>query len=116
MKWDEIFEALTQGLKVPETIEEALDYIGKDPVCQTTIEDLAFKQVVLNILVAAGIVSEDDFNRSINQFKSMIAQSFAENLLKKMGQENIHVIINTEPEPEPEEEIDLEGADNLPKA
>lgn len=116
MKWDDIFNALTQGLETPKTVEEALAYIGQDPVCQTTIDDLAFKQVVLNILVAAGIVSETDFNRSINQFKGMIAQSFAENLLKKMGQENIQVIINTEEEPEPDEEINLDSADNLPKA
>jgi len=104
MKWDEIFNTLVESIKLPETIEEAIEYVGNDPTCQITIEDLAFKQVVLNILVAAGLVSEKDFNDSITHFRGMITKTFAENLLAKIGHEDIKINIE---EPPTEDEIQI---------
>ena len=81
MTFDELFKALLETFKAPETLEEAIDYVKKDPGCQLTIEELAFKQVVVNILVAAGIVSEKDFNDSVRHFKESLTRGFAEKLL-----------------------------------
>ena len=60
MKFEDLFDQLADAFKAPETLEDAIEYIKKDPTCQVTIEDLAFKQVVINILVAAGIVEPVD--------------------------------------------------------
>ena len=84
MKLDELLKSLTGELKIPGTLEEAVDQINKDPVCQTTIEDLTFKQVVINILIASGIVTEDDFNQSVTHFKNLLTKQFAENLLERL--------------------------------
>ena len=85
MKWDEFFDQLTKALKTPETLEDAMEYIQKDPACQVTIEDLAFKQVIINILVAAGIISEKDFNDSVAHFKNLLTKNFAEKLLANVN-------------------------------
>jgi len=120
MTIDEILKILTDAIKTPETVEEAIEYIKNDPVCQTTIEDLAFKQVVVNTLVASGIVTEEDFNKSIGYFKGLITKNFAENLLAKLGKENVKVVVNTVP-PDEEQEIpvdddDWESSDKIGKA
>ena len=85
MKWEELFDQLAEAFKTPETLDDAIEYIKKDPTCQVTIEDLAFKQVVINILVAAGIVSEKDFNDSVSHFKELLNRSFAEKLLNNVN-------------------------------
>lgn len=102
-------------LKTPETLEETIEYLKKDPVCQTTIEDLAFKQVVLNILIAAGIVSEDDFNRSVSHFKEVLTESFAENILKRVKELKDIKLQIEEPE-EPTEEIEIDEDKDIAKA
>ena len=85
MKLEDLFSQLEEAFKTPETLEDAIEYIKEDPTCQITIEDLAFKQVVINILVAAGIVSEKDFNDSVNHFKELLNRSFAEKLLNNVN-------------------------------
>ena len=84
MKLDEILNELTEAIKLPETKEEAIAYIQKEPNCLAFVEDMAFRQVVINILVAANIVSEEDFNDSVAHFKSLFLDKFADELLEKM--------------------------------
>ena len=57
MKLDEILNELAEAIKLPETKEEAIAYIQKDPSCLAFIEDMAFRQVIINVLVAANIIS-----------------------------------------------------------
>ena len=84
MKLDEILNELAEAIKLPETKEEAIDYIKKDPSCLAFVEDMAFRQVVINILVAANIVSEKDFNESVSHFKALFLDMFADELLEKI--------------------------------
>ncbi len=84
MKLDEIFNELTEMFKVPETKEEAIAYIKKDPSCLALVEEMSFRQVVINILVAANIISEKDFNASVAHFKDLFIDKFADELLEKI--------------------------------
>ena len=68
MKLDKILSELAEAIKLPETKEEAIAYIQKDPSCLAFVEEMAFRQVVINILVAANIVSEEDFNDSVSHW------------------------------------------------
>ena len=109
-------ESLIEALKTPETLEETIEYLKKDPVCQTTIEDLAFKQVVLNILIAAGIVTENDFNASVSHFKEVLTESFAENILKRVQELKKIKLQVQEPEEETTEEIEIDDNKDIAKA
>ena len=84
MKLDEILNELAEAIKLPETKEEAIAYIQKDHSCLAFVEEMAFRQVVINILVAANIVSEEDFNDSVSHFKSLFLDKFADELLEKI--------------------------------
>ena len=84
MKLDEILNELAEAIKLPETKEEAIDYIKKEPSCLAFVEDMAFRQVVINILVAANIISEEDFNDSVSHFKALFLDKFADELLEKI--------------------------------
>lgn len=84
MKLDEILDELAEAIKLPETKEEAIAYIKKDHSCLAFVEDMAFRQVVINILVAADIVSEKDFNDSVSHFKDLFLDKFADELLEKI--------------------------------
>ena len=84
MKLDEILNELAEAIKLPETKEEAIAYIKKDHSCLAFVEDMAFRQVVINILVAANIVSEEDFNDSVSHFKDLFLDKFADELLEKI--------------------------------
>ena len=84
MKLDEILNELAEAIKLPETKEEAITYIKKEPSCLAFVEDMAFRQVIINILVAANIVSEKDFNESVSHFKSLFLDKFADELLEKI--------------------------------
>ena len=84
MKLDEILNELAEAIKLPETKEEAIAYIQKDPSCLAFVEEMAFRQVVINILVAANIVSEEDFNDSVSHFKALFLDKFADELLEKI--------------------------------
>ena len=105
-----------EALKTPETLEETIEYLKKDPVCQTTIEDLAFKQTVVSTLVVAGIVSEDDFNRSVSHFKEILTKSFAENILKRVQELKKVKLQVQEPEEETAEEIEIDDNKDIAKA
>jgi len=76
-------EMLEEFLKLPATLEEAIAYIKKNPVLSNTIEDMAFKQTLVNVLILAGIVSENDFNASVNHFKEQLYEEFGKELLKE---------------------------------
>ena len=84
MKLDEILNELTEALKIPETKEEAIAYIQKDPSCLAFVEEMAFRQVIINVLVAANIISEEDFNDSVTHFKSLFLDKFADELLERI--------------------------------
>ena len=84
MKLDEILNELAEAIKLPETKEEAIDYIKKDPSCLAFVEEMAFRQVIINILVAANIISEKDFNESVSHFKALFLDMFADELLEKI--------------------------------
>ena len=84
MKLDEILDELAEAIKLSETKEEAIDYIKKEPRCLAFVEDMAFRQVVINILVAANIISEKDFNDSVSHFKALFLDKFADELLEKI--------------------------------
>ena len=84
MKLDKILNELAEAIKLPETKEEAIAYIKKDPSCLTFVEEMAFRQVIINVLVAANIISEKDFNDSVAHFKSLFLDKFADELLEKM--------------------------------
>ena len=84
MKLDEILNELAEAIKLPETKEEAIAYIKKDHSCLAFVEDMAFRQVVINILVAANIISEKDFNELVSHFKALFLDKFADELLEKI--------------------------------
>ena len=84
MKLDEILNELAEAIKLPDTKEEAIAYIKKEPNCLAFVEDMAFRQVVINILVAANIISEEDFNDSVSHFKALFLDKFADELLEKI--------------------------------
>ena len=84
MKLDKIFNKLVDAFKIPETKEDTIEYIKKDPSCLTLVEEMAFRQVVINILVAANIVSEEDFNDSVSHFKALFLDKFADELLERI--------------------------------
>ena len=84
MKLDKILNELAEAIKLPETKEEAIAYIQKYPSCLAFVEDMAFRQVVINILVAANIVSEEDFNDSVSHFKALFLDKFADELLERI--------------------------------
>ena len=84
IKLDKILNKLAEAIKLPETKEEAIDYIKKEPSCLAFVEDMAFRQVVINILVAANIISEEDFNDSVSHFKALFLDKFADELLEKI--------------------------------
>ena len=84
MKLDKILNELAEAIKLPETKEEAIAYIKKEPNCLAFVEDMAFRQVVINILVAANIISEKDFGESVSHFKALFLDKFADELLEKI--------------------------------
>jgi len=84
MKWEDIFNELADAFKAPETKEEAIAYIKRDPGCLSVVEEMAFRQVIINILVAANIISEKDFNDSVEHFKKLFIDKFADELLLKV--------------------------------
>lgn len=88
MNWKDLLDELADTFKVPETKEEAIAWINKDPNSQTLIEEMAFRQVVVNILVAAKIISEKDFNDSVAHFKKLFTEKFAEEMLNKINDFN----------------------------
>ena len=84
MKLDKILNELAEAIKLPETKEEAIAYIQKEPNCLAFVEDMAFRQVIINVLVVANIISEKDFNDSVAHFKSLFLDKFADELLEKI--------------------------------
>ena len=88
MNWKDLFNELADAFKVPETKKEAIEWINNDANSQTLIEEMAFRQVVVNVLVAANIISEKDFNASIAHFKKLFTERFAEELLDKIEEFN----------------------------
>jgi len=64
-----------------DTQEKAEARINKCDSLSAIIEDMAFRQTVLHVLLLAGIVTENDFNASLEHFKKENTAIFAEQLL-----------------------------------
>lgn len=78
------FEDLLQELlKLPNTLEEATEFVRQNPMMQATVSEMAFKQTVINLLIAAGLVSENDFNASVEHFKRQLYDEFGKELLRE---------------------------------
>ena len=110
MKLDEILNELAEAIKLPETKEEAIAYIKKEPSCLAFVEDMAFRQVVINILVAANIISEKDFNESVSHFKALFLDKFADELLERIkAAENLgfNKVLSPEEDSEQEQICDI---------
>ena len=105
MKLDEILNELAEAIKLPETKEEAIAYIQKDPSCLAFVEEMAFRQVIINVLVAANIISEKDFNDSVAHFKSLFLDKFADELLEKIK------VAKTDLKHDDEQDCDDDGDD-----
>jgi len=84
MKWEQFFTKFADAFKIPETLDEATEYINQNPGIQTFIEEMSFRQVVINILVAANIITEKDFNKSVEHFKKVFTKQYAQELLSKI--------------------------------
>lgn len=80
MDFDKLLE---EFLRLPKTLDEAIEYVKKNPVMNSTIEDMAFKQTVINVLILAGLVSENDFNASVEHFKNHLYEEFGKELLRE---------------------------------
>ena len=74
---------LEEFLKLPKDLPEAIAFVKRNPVMKTTIEEMAFKQTVINLLIAAGLISENDFNASVEYFKNQLFEEFGKELLKE---------------------------------
>ena len=106
MKLDEILNELAEAIKLPETKEEAIDYIKKEPSCLAFVEEMAFRQVIINILVAANIISEEDFNDSVSHFKALFLDKFADELLEKIKAAKADLKYNDDQDCDDEDDFD----------
>ena len=76
------FEDLLNGfLKMPKTHEEAKEYIKKFPNMKASVEDMAFRQVIINTLILSGLITENDLNASMKHFEDQLYDEFADELL-----------------------------------
>lgn len=81
------FEDLLNGfLKMPKTHEEAKEYIKKFPNMKASVEDMAFRQVIINTLILSGLITENDLNASLKHFEDELYNEFADELLKMVDE------------------------------
>ena len=71
-----------------KTVEEAKKYVLANPQLQMSAETMAFRQTILNILLVAGLVTENDFNAAIEHFKDEANNIFASKLLEEVKKAN----------------------------
>jgi len=84
MNWDDLYKAILEKLKIPQTVDEAIKVLENDEASQVIIEDMAWKQTVLNILIASNTVSEEDFTATITHFKKLFTKQFAEKMIENL--------------------------------
>ena len=76
------FEDLLNGfLKMPKTHDEAKEYIKNFPSMKASIEEMAFRQVIIDTLILSGLITENDFNASVKHFEEKLYDEFADELL-----------------------------------
>lgn len=83
IKYMEVDKLLNDLLKLPETLTDAIALVKKSPLMASIVDEAAFKQTVINVLIAAGLVSENDFNASVEYFKDKMFEEFGKELLKE---------------------------------
>ena len=71
-----------------KTVEEAKKYVLANPQLQMSAETMAFRQTILNILLVAGLVTENDFNAALEHFKDEANNIFASKLLEEVKKAN----------------------------
>ena len=99
------FEDLLNGfLKTPKTHDEAKEYIKKFPSVKAGIEEMAFRQVIINTLILSGLITDNDFNASVKHFEEELYDEFADELLNMVDE--LEKAKDAEPE-----ETDLPGED-----
>lgn len=84
MNWDDLYKAILEKLKIPQTVDEAIKVLENDEASQVIIEDMAWKQTVQNILVVSQLVSEEDFAATITHFKKLFTKQFAEKMIENL--------------------------------
>ena len=84
MNWDDLYKAILEKLKIPQTVDEAIKVLENDEASQVIIEDMAWKQTVQNILVVSQLVSEEDFAATITHFKNLFTKQFAEKMIENL--------------------------------
>ena len=84
MNWDEVYKAILEKLKVPQTVDDAIKFLEADDASQAIIEDMAWKQTVLNVLVASKVVSEKDFSMTVDHFIKLFTRQFAEKMIENL--------------------------------
>jgi len=80
---DDFKKILEDFLKLPANLTEATSLVKKSAYIRSAAEEIAFRQTVINILVLAGIVTENDFNASVAHFKEKAFDDFAKKLLQE---------------------------------
>lgn len=81
------FEDLLNGfLKTPKTHDEAKEYIKKFSNVKAGVEEMAFRQVIINTLILSGLITENDFNASVKHFEEKLYDEFADELLNMAGE------------------------------
>ena len=113
------FEDLLNGfLKTPKTHDEAKEYIKKFPSVKAGIEEMAFRQVIINTLILSGLITENDFNASVKHFEEKLYDEFADELLNMADE--LEKAKDEEPEeaglPDDEEEEDWLNDKEIAKA
>ena len=78
MKFEDL---LNSFLKTPKTHDEAKEYIKNFPSVKAGVEEMAFRQVMINTLILSGLITENDFNASVKHFEEKLYDEFADELL-----------------------------------
>lgn len=78
MTLDDLFGGL---FKAPMTKENAISLIKGSATAKATVEEMAFRQVVANVLILSGLVSETDFGLSLKHFEEQLYDQLAEELM-----------------------------------
>jgi len=73
-----------------DSLEKAESYLEKNEGIRALAEEMAFRQTVIKIFLLSGLVTENDFNISVEQFKRDNIHIFAEKLLANIKQAQEH--------------------------
>ena len=112
---------LEDFLKLPADIKEATSMVKRSAYIRSAAEEIAFRQTVINILVLAGIVTENDFNASVAHFKEKAFDDFAKKLLQEsqlIKEQNITIddLFDDDEDEDQEDDTDWPETDDIAQA